>query len=223
MPGQRKDEEEARNEVSSESKTMMKVQPLTLKGSLLRLEPLSLNHLPGLCAVGLDPELWQWVPSQVRSEADMRAYVETALDEQARGVSLPFAIVLNGDGGDHDGEGARVIGCTRFGNISPRDHRLEIGWTWLGRDWQRSGANTEAKTLLLTHAFESLGAWRVELKTDALNAKSRAAIARIGAQQEGILRRHTLTDTGRVRDTVYFSVLDHEWPAVKAGLLARRR
>lgn len=204
----------------------MKVQPLSLRGSLLRLEPLSLAHLPGLCAVGLAPELWQWVPSQVRSEADMRAYVETALEEQARGVSLPFAIVLNdedGGSGVEAAEGARVIGCTRYGNISPRDHRLEIGWTWLGLAWQRSGANTEAKTLLLTHAFETLGAWRVELKTDALNAKSRAAIIRIGATQEGILRRHTLTDTGRVRDTVYFSVLDHEWPAVKAGLLARRR
>ncbi|MCZ8075699.1 MAG: GNAT family protein [Paucibacter sp.] len=191
----------------------MQIQPLRLQGRVVCLEPLDLaRHLPGLCAVGLDPELWQWVPTQVRSEAQMRAYVETALEEQARGSSLPFAIRSLAED--------RVIGCTRFGNISPRDHRLEIGWTWLGRAWQRSGANTEAKTLLLTHAFETLGAWRVELKTDALNAKSRAAIARIGAQQEGILRRHTLTDTGRVRDTVYFSVLDQEWPAVKARLQA---
>ncbi len=198
--------------------TPMQVSPLTLQGPHLRLEPLSLDHLAGLTAVGLDPELWRWVPNQVRSAADMRAYVEQALAEQAAGSSLPFALVLAGP----DQAAGTVIGSTRFGNISLRDRRLEIGWTWVAKPWQRSAANTEAKSLLLTHAFETLGAHRVELKTDFLNEKSRTAIARIGAQQEGIFRRHVQTDTGRVRDTVYFAIIDSDWPAVKAHLAKLR-
>ncbi|MFY7864630.1 MAG: GNAT family N-acetyltransferase [Roseateles sp.] len=192
----------------------MQVTPATLQGLHLRLVPLSLAHLPGLTEVGLDPDLWRWVPNQVRSSADMRAYVEQALAEQLSGSSLPFALVLAGP----DQKDGPIIGCTRFGNISLRDRRLEIGWTWVAKAWQRSCANTEAKTLLLTHAFETLGAHRVELKTDFLNEKSRAAIARIGAQQEGIFRRHVQTDTGRVRDTVYFAIIDSEWPEVKQRL-----
>lgn len=194
----------------------MQITPVTLQGPGLRLEPLSLEkHLDALCAVGLAPELWRWIPSQVRSAADMRAYVESALTDQASGIALPFALVLAGPG-----EEGPVIGCSRFGNISTRDRRLEIGWTWVAPAWQRSSVNTEAKTLLLTHAFETLGAHRVELKTDLLNDKSRAAIARIGATQEGIFRRHIITDTGRVRDTVYFSILDSEWPALQTRLAA---
>jgi RimJ/RimL family protein N-acetyltransferase len=197
----------------------MKITPVTLQGTGLRLEPLSLEkHLDGLCAVGLAPELWRWVPHQVRTAADMRAYVESALTDQAKGTALPFALVLAGPG-----QSGPVIGCSRFGNISARDRRLEIGWTWVAPAWQRSSANTEAKTLLLTHAFETLGAHRVELKTDFLNDKSRAAIARIGAKQEGIFRRHVITDTGRVRDTVYFSIIDSEWPEARARLLEMRR
>ncbi|MDC8772568.1 GNAT family N-acetyltransferase [Roseateles albus] len=196
----------------------MQIAPITLQGPGLRLEPLSLDHLDGLTAVGLDPALWRWVPSQVRTAAGMRAYVEAALKDQASGVSLPFALVLAGPG-----QAGPVVGSSRFGNISLRDRRLEIGWTWVAPAWQRSNVNTEAKTLLLTHAFETLGAHRVELKTDALNDKSRAAIARIGASQEGVFRRHIVTDTGRVRDTVYFSIIDSEWPDVKARLQAMRR
>jgi RimJ/RimL family protein N-acetyltransferase len=143
----------------------------------------------------------------------MRRYVETALDEQRRGVSLPFATLLKANG--------QVIGSTRYGNVSLENHRVEIGWTWIGRAWQRSAVNTEAKYLMLRHAFETLGCKRVELKTDALNERSRNAILRIGAKQEGIFRRHLLTDTGRMRDTVYFSILDDEWPAVRARLEAR--
>jgi RimJ/RimL family protein N-acetyltransferase len=167
----------------------------------------------GLCAVGLDPDLWRWIPYQVRDSGDMRRYVETALDEQRRGVSLPFATLLKANG--------QVIGSTRYGNVSLENHRVEIGWTWIGRAWQRSAVNTEAKYLMLRHAFETLGCKRVELKTDALNERSRNAILRIGAKQEGIFRRHLLTDTGRMRDTVYFSILDDEWPAVRARLEAR--
>lgn len=114
-----------------------------------------------------------------------------------------------------------MIGSTRFGNISARDRRVEIGWTWLGRAWQRTPANTEAKLLMLRHAFEAMGCIRVELKTDALNQRSREAILRLGAREEGTLRRHAITDAGRVRDTVYFSILADEWPAVCAALAAK--
>ncbi|WP_310383287.1 GNAT family protein [Roseateles sp.] len=205
----------------------MQVAPVTLQGPSLRLEPLSLAHLDGLAAVGLVPELWRWVPSLISTAAEMRAYVDSALEDQAKGVALPFALVLAGPGASGPGESGPgtsgpVVGSSRFGNISLRDRRLEIGWTWVAPAWQRSSVNTEAKTLLLTHAFETLGAHRVELKTDFLNDKSRDAIARIGATQEGIFRRHIVNDSGRVRDTVYFSVIDSEWSAVKAHLATLR-
>ena len=194
--------------------TPMRVQAVILSGHHVRLEPLALEHVGALAEVGIDPVLWRHVPTQVASAADMRAYVETALAEQARGVSLPFAIV--------ERAGGRVIGSTRYGNIVPEHRRLEIGWTWLTPSAQRTGANTGAKLLLLTHAFETLGANRVELKTDALNAQSRAAILRIGAKEEGTFRQHmVIADTGRIRDTVYFSIIRAEWPAVKANLEAR--
>jgi RimJ/RimL family protein N-acetyltransferase len=189
----------------------MDIQPITLTGTTVRLEPLGLAHVPALALVGLDPELWRWVPTLVATEAEMRQYVEQALEEQARGTALPFAIVHQASG--------QVIGSTRYGNIDRGNRRVEIGWTWLARAHQRSGANTEAKLLLLSHAFERLGAFRVEFKTDALNQTSRNAILRLGATVEGTLRRHVLVPrSGRVRDTVYFSILDHEWPAVKARL-----
>lgn len=188
------------------------IRPVVLTGRLVQLEPLSLDHVEDLCVHGLDPQLWRWIPSSVGTAAEMRAYVEAALAEQARGLALPFVIRDRGTG--------EIVGNTRFGNISAADRRLEIGWTWVASRHQRTGVNTEAKTLLLTHAFETLGAHRVELKTDALNEKSRNAIARIGAVQEGIFRRHIVCASGRVRDTVYFSIIDSEWPAVKAKLAA---
>jgi len=194
--------------------TPMHVQPVTLSGRYVRLEPLSVGHVTALAAVGLDPILWRHVPTRMASSDDMRAYVQTALAEQERGVSLPFAIA--------EQAGGRVIGSTRYANIVAEHRRLEIGWTWLTPAAQRTGANTEAKLLLLTHAFETLGANRVELKTDALNAQSRAAILRIGAKEEGIFRQHmVIPGTGRIRDTVYFSIIRAEWPAVKANLEAR--
>ncbi len=184
-----------------------------LAGRLVRLEPLSLDHLPALCEVGLDPELWRLTVSHVGSAADMRRYVEGALADAARGTALPFAQI--------DLASGRVVGSTRLGNWAREHRRIEIGWTWVARPWQRTALNTEAKLLLLTHAFEALGCERVELKTDALNARSRSAILRLGATEEGTLRRHMITDGGRVRDTVYFSILAEEWPKVRAGLLAR--
>lgn len=191
----------------------MMVVPVTLEGRHVRLEPLAMGHLAGLAEVGLDEELWRWIPTAVRTREEMTAYIETALNEQERGVSLPFAIAEKAT--------RRVIGSTRYGNIDRTHHRVEIGWTWVAREWQRTAVNTEAKYLLLRHAFESLGCMRVELKTDSQNEKSRAAILRIGAKEEGIFRNHMITESGRIRHTVYFSIIDSEWPATKARLEAR--
>jgi len=185
----------------------------TLEGARIRLEPLAEGHHAALCAVGLDDELWRWSPRPLRTPSDMAAYIAFALAEWAAGRALPFAIIDKGTG--------QPIGSTRYGAIEAAHRRVEIGWTWLGRPWQRTAANTEAKYLLLRHAFETLGCIRVELKTDALNERSRAAIRRIGAREEGTLRSHMITASGRIRDTVYYSILDAEWPVVKRNLEAR--
>jgi N-acetyltransferase len=191
-------------------KNSLVTEPVTLKGQHVRLEPLEQKHHAALSSVGLDEDLWKWIPAPVRTPEDMRAYIEKALDEQERGVSLPFAIVEQSYG--------RAIGSTRYGNIDREHRRVEIGWTWVAREWQRTSVNTECKYLLLRHAFESLGCTRVELKTDSLNERSRTAILRIGAKQEGIFRNHMITASGRIRHTVYFSIIDSEWPAIKAKL-----
>jgi RimJ/RimL family protein N-acetyltransferase len=191
----------------------MNPQPVTLSGPFVRLVPLTFDQVPALASVGLDPVLWRWIPVPINTTDEMRDYVASALDDQARGLALPFVIM--------DAAGGKVIGCTRFGNIDTKNRRLEIGWTWLARSHQRSAANTNAKRLLLGHAFGDLGAMRVELKTDSLNEQSRAAIGRLGAVQEGIFRKHLVTASGRVRDTVYFSIIDTEWPAVRRTLEAR--
>lgn len=188
----------------------MKVEPVTLEGQFVRLEPLTIEHLDALSDVGIDESVWSWVPTRVKTVDDLKRYVEAALDERRRGVSLPFATISKIDN--------KIVGSTRFGNIDPPNRKAEIGWTWINPKWQRTVINTEAKLLMLTHAFEIWKCVRVELKTDALNEKSRNAILRIGARQEGILRRHLITDTGRFRDTVYFSILDDEWPGVKQKL-----
>jgi RimJ/RimL family protein N-acetyltransferase len=168
------------------------------------------EHVPALWEAGRDPEIWRWTISQVHSEDDMRAYVDAALRGQAAGTVLPFVTTEAATG--------RVVGSTRFGAVEPAHRRAEIGWTWIAAPWQRTAINTEAKYLMLRHAFETLGCLRVELKTDVLNEKSRRAILRIGAKEEGILRKHQLTENGRVRDSIYYSVIDDEWPMVKARL-----
>jgi len=188
----------------------MVVAPVVLERQHVRLEPLQKSHLAGLAAVGLDPDLWRWIPTPVRTMEEMAAYIETALREQEQGVALPFALMERQTG--------RLVGSTRFANIDRTHHRVEIGWTWIAREWQRTFINTEAKYLLLNHAFETLGCIRVELKTDSLNERSRAAILRIGAREEGIFRNHMITASGRIRHSVYFSIVDSEWPAVKARL-----
>jgi RimJ/RimL family protein N-acetyltransferase len=189
---------------------MQELTPLVLEGRVVRLEPLGLHHLDALCAVGLEPSLWTLTSSLVRSRDDMLGYIEAALADQAAGSALPFATV--------DRETDRVIGSTRFGNAVPAHRRVEIGWTWLAPPWQRTAANTEAKYLMLRHAFERLGCERVELKTSATNARSRAAMVRIGAIEEGTLRRHMIQPDGSRRDSVYFSIIVDEWPAVRERL-----
>lgn len=188
----------------------MEIAPVTLEGSAVRLEPLSLSHHAQLCNIGLDFELWHWTTTNVRTPAEMRAYIENALAEQARGTSLPFATIDQASG--------KVIGSTRYLNIDASNLRVEIGATWIAKDWQRTAANTEAKYLMLRHAFEKFGCIRVEFKTDSLNQQSRDAILRLGAKEEGTLRNHMLTWTGRIRNTVYFSIIDSEWPQVKTRL-----
>lgn len=191
----------------------MKVEPLILEGDCVRLEPLCAAHVEKLCAAGLDETIWRWSPQQITTPAEMSSYVETALAEFERGISLPFVVMEKSSG--------IVAGSTRFGNIDVKNRKVEIGWTWLNPSWQRTAINTEAKLLLLKHAFETWRCIRVELKTDFLNEKSKNAILRLGARQEGVLRRHMITDSGRFRDTVYFSIIDAEWREVEINLMTR--
>ena len=190
----------------------MDIRPVVLEGRHVRLEPLSPDHHDGLAAA-FDPTLLQWFTAPPTTAAELREFVKTALDEQKRGLSLPFATV--------DRPSGRVVGSTRFTSIDRRHRRVEIGFTWIGRAWQRTGINTEAKLLMMEHAFEALGAIRVEFKTDALNAQSRAAIARLGATEEGYFRNHMVTSSGRIRHSVWFSVVESEWPRVKRNLQER--
>jgi RimJ/RimL family protein N-acetyltransferase len=191
----------------------MRIEPVTLEGVHVRLEPLSRSHHEALSRVGLEGDLWRWAPVVVQSADDMRRYIEAALGAQADGTALPFAIVERAS--------ATVVGSTRYGNIERSDRRVEIGWTWIARPWQRTPVNTECKYMLLRHAFETLGCIRVELKTDVLNERSRRALLRIGAKEEGIFRNHMVTSTGRIRDTIYYSIIDREWPEVKSRLERR--
>ena len=185
----------------------MKIEPVTLEGRHVRLEPLSLDHVDALVRVGLDPELWRWTLSRIDSREDLQRYIDTALGLQREGHALPFAIVSR--------QAGQPVGSTRYGSIDRVNCRVEIGWTWVGRAWQRTAINTESKYLLLRHAFETLGCVRVEFKTDVLNEQSRRALLRIGAKEEGTLRRHLRTDSGRWRDSVYYAIVDDDWPAVK--------
>ncbi len=186
------------------------VRPVVLGGRLVRLEPLSLGHAGPLAEAGADPAIFRWFAGRPGPPSGFRTWVESALDEQARGISLPFATI--------DARSGRAIGSTRFLNIVPAHLRVEIGSTWLDPTSQRTGANREAKFLMLRHAFETWRVRRVEFKTHALNAQSRTALARLGAVEEGILRKHIVMDDGGPRDSVYFSVVDDEWPALKARL-----
>jgi RimJ/RimL family protein N-acetyltransferase len=191
------------------------VVPVTLEGSVVRLEPIRREHAELFWDVAKNDleEIFRWIPYTMKTREDFERLVDKAFSEQERGESVVFATVERTTG--------RAIGSTRFMNIDRANRRVEIGSTWIAKPWQRTAVNTEAKYLMLRHAFEAWGCVRVELKTDALNEKSRNAILRIGAKEEGTLRRHVVTWTGRIRDSVYFSILDDEWPAVKAKLETR--
>ena len=193
----------------------MDLTPVVLEGSRVRLEPLSLLHLGQLCDVGLDEELWKLTTSLILTPEAMKRYIMAALEEAAKGRALPFATI--------DKPSGRAVGSTRFGNIDANHRRVEIGWTWIARPWQRTSVNTEAKYLLLSHAFDTLGCIRVEFKTDSTNIRSRAALSRIGAKEEGTMRNHMIVQGGRIRHSVYFSIVDSEWPDVRKDLEAKLR
>lgn len=189
------------------------VKPVTLVGRHVRLEPLQIEYAEGLFEVGNEPDIWRYMPvygGVVNSVERMRAVIEDFLAKQAKGTDLCFATfsqVLN-----------KPIGMTRYLDIQPANRGIEVGGTWLGKDFRRTAANTEAKYLMFTHAFETLGCIRVQLKTDLRNERSQRAIERIGAVREGVLRNNIIMPDGYQRSSVYYSILDDEWPAVKARL-----
>ena len=191
--------------------------PITLEGTVVRLVPMRPQHAQDFWLAAKDAldEIFRWIPYAMQKPEDFEQMVAKTLAEQERGESVAFATVERSSGA--------VIGSTRFMNIDRVNRRAEIGSTWIAPAWQRTGVNTEAKYLMLRHAFEVWGCIRVELKTDALNQKSRNAILRLGAKEEGTLRRHLITWSGRVRDTVYFSILDGEWPEVRTRLEAKQK
>ena len=187
-----------------------RIEPIILEGRKVRLEPLALEHVPRLAEVALDAAIWQWTIARPTDEAGLRAWAEAALAGRAAGTEFPFVTLEASTG--------RPIGSSRFMNVVLEHRRVEIGWTWVAPAWQRTGANREAKLLMLGHAFDTLGCRRVEFKTDSLNEPSRTALLGIGAQFEGIFRNHMVMPGGRMRHSAYYSVIDEEWPAVRAGL-----
>jgi RimJ/RimL family protein N-acetyltransferase len=187
-----------------------RLEPVTLEGRRVRLEPLTLDHVPGLAQVALDPAIWQWTIARPETVDELRSWAEAALAGRDTRTEFPFATI--------DVATGRPIGSSRFMNVVLEHRRVEIGWTWVAPAWQRTGANREAKLLMLRHAFDTLGCRRVEFKTDSLNEPSRTALLGIGARFEGIFRNHMVMPDGRMRHSAYYSVIDEEWPAVRAGL-----
>jgi RimJ/RimL family protein N-acetyltransferase len=191
----------------------MQLAPVTLEGVVVRLVPLAREHAGDLIEAGADADLFRYSPAPDGTPAGMRSYVAAAIADREAGRALPFAIVHRAT--------SRAIGSSRFAAIAPEHRRLEIGWTWLARPFHGTAVNTEAKLLMLGHAFDTLECNRVEFKTDALNLRSRAALRAIGATEEGVFRRHMIMPDGRVRDSAYFSIVRDEWPRVRAHLVAR--
>ncbi len=190
----------------------MQVEPVLLAGETVQLEPLRQDHAQGLYNRGRSAGDWSYMPRACFIDmADTRQWIDEAIDTPGQ---LPFAVIEKGKD--------KVIGSTRYLNIRPEHRSLEIGWTWLGEQWQRTAVNTEVKWLLLCHAFERLGCVRVEFKTDARNARSQRALERIGATREGVLRKHMIVQGGFARDSVYFSVIDSDWPEVRKRLTLLR-
>ncbi len=190
--------------------------PVTLQGKHVRLEPMTEAHIPGLAEIGAGQNFWDFMLyGRMDSEENMRGWVMDIISRGEKGTDQPFVVIHLASG--------RVTGATRYLNIMPRDCGLEIGGTWYGTEFQRTAVNTECKYLLLSHAFETLGAIRVQLKTDLRNERSQKAMERIGAKKEGILRNHMILPDGRYRDSVFYSILDTEWPEVKMNLEAMMR
>ncbi|MFT3893986.1 MAG: GNAT family protein [Anaerolineales bacterium] len=187
------------------------VTPVTLTGRYVRLEPMSEAHTAGLAEIGVGQPFWDvMVYGKMETQEDMRKWVREILSRADKGTDIPFIAIHLASG--------RVAGATRYMNISPKDRGLEIGGTWYGLDFQRTPVNTECKYLLLRHAFETLGCVRVQLKTDVRNERSQRAIERLGAVKEGVLRNHMILPDGHVRDSVFYSIIDSEWLAVKKRL-----
>lgn len=192
----------------------MEVKPVVLEGRSVRLEPMSEAHIAGLAEIGVGQPFWDFMLyGNMASVADMRSWVLDILARAGRGTDLPFAVIHLASG--------RVAGATRYLNIEPQHRGLEIGGTWYGVEFQRTVVNTECKYLLLQHAFETLGCIRVQLKTDLRNERSQKAIERIGAVKEGVLRNHMILPDGRIRHSVFYSILDTEWPSVRQQLQER--
>ncbi|PVE23823.1 GNAT family N-acetyltransferase [Microvirga sp. KLBC 81] len=192
---------------------MLHIEPITLSTDRLVLRPLSFDDVPALGQAASDGALWEKRTTTVPRPEGFEEYVRKALDLQAAGLALPFATVVK--------DGDRVVGSTRFMNIDAANHRVEIGTTWIAGSWQRTFVNTHAKYLMLRHAFEDLGCIAVEIRTHSQNDQSRAAIERLGAKLDGILRRHMIMPDGHIRDTAVYSIIQEEWPEVKACLEQR--
>ena len=189
----------------------MEIKPVVLTGKHVRLEPMTEVHIPGLAEIGVGRDFWDFMLyGNMNTEADMANWVRDILSRAEKGTDLPFAVIHLASG--------RVAGATRYLNIMPKDRGLEVGGTWYGLEFQRTAVNTECKYLLLKHAFETLDCIRVQLKTDSRNVRSQRAIERIGAKKEGVLRNHMILPDGRYRDSVYYSIIDLEWPEVKKKL-----
>lgn len=193
----------------------MKIERVTLEGDLVRLLPMNEDHVHALYKIGSNREIWRWTTSNIEKFEDMENYVRTALAERDQGLALPFVTV--------DKASNEIVGSTRFGNISIQNRNAEIGWTWINPKWQRTYINTEAKLLMLTHAFETWKCIRIEIITDFYNEQSRNAILRLGAKQDGIFRNHLIVDSGRIRDSVIFSIIDSDWPEVRENLKQKMR
>lgn len=191
----------------------MKIEPVILEGESVRLEPISMNHFDDLAKVAFDEDIWKWMLGKVLNEKDLENYIREAAKGAKTGIYLAFATIEKSSG--------KAVGSTRFGSFAAEYRRVEIGWTWIGRDWQRTRINTQAKYLMLKHAFETWNCLRVYLQTDALNERSQKAILRLGAKKEGVMRKDKITDDGRVRDSIMFSILDEEWVEVKKNLEAK--
>jgi RimJ/RimL family protein N-acetyltransferase len=190
---------------------MMVVKPIVLKGRFVRLEPLSVKHSVDLAKIGLDDTIWKFMPyGLMRNEEDIRHWVNSILDQTAKGTDLPYVVIHLASG--------RVAGATRYMEIRSEHFSLEIGGTWYGEEFRRTQVNTECKYLLLRQAFEIYNCIRVQLKTDSRNLQSQRAIERIGAVKEGVLRNHMILPDGYIRDSVYYSILNAEWPALKIKL-----